>query len=59
LNFKYFINLKILELGGDCPRCPPPGYAPGGNRFVIAGNRSVQEFVIKRSLGAHRFGNSN
>jgi len=20
--FKYFINLKTLELGGHCPRCP-------------------------------------
>jgi len=45
-------------LGGIAP-LPPPGYAPGGNRILIAGYRPAQEFVIERSSCAHRFGNSN
>ena len=32
--YKYFINLKTLELGVALPRCPP-AYAPGGNRTVL------------------------
>ena len=45
LHFKYFINLRTKELGGHCHRSPP-GYAPGGNRILIAGYRSAQAFVI-------------
>jgi len=45
-------------LGGIAP-LPPPGYAPGGNRILIAGYRPEQEFVIERSSCANRFGNSN
>jgi len=37
---------------GYCPFWPP-GYAPGGNRILIAGYRPEQEFVIKQSLCAH------
>jgi len=55
---KYFINLRTKELGGHCPRCPP-GYAPGGNRILIAGYRPAQAFVIERRLCAHRFSKSN
>jgi len=47
-----------LELRGHCP-VPPTGYAPGGNRILIAGYRPVQEFVIERSSCAHWFGKSN
>jgi len=36
-----------------------PGYAPDGNRILIAGYRLAQAFVIERSLCAHRFWNSN
>ena len=53
LYFKYFINLKSLELGGHCPR-RPPGYVPGGNRILTAGYRPAQAFVIERSLCAYR-----
>jgi len=53
------MNLKTLELGVALPRCPPAGYAPGGNRILIAGYRPAQEFEIERRSCAHRFGNSN
>jgi len=43
---------------GHYHRCPP-GYAPGGNRILIADYRPAQAFVIEWSLSAHRFGNSN
>jgi len=43
---------------GHCP-VALPGYAPCGNRILIAGYRPAQEFVIERSSCAHRFGNSN
>jgi len=34
LYFKYFINLKILELGWHCPTVSH-SYTPGGNRILI------------------------
>jgi len=58
LYFKYFINLKFLEMGVALHRFPH-SYAPGGNRILIAGYRPAREFVIERSSCAHRFGNSN
>ena len=58
LYFKCFINLKTLELGWLCP-VALPGYAPCGNRFLIAGYIPAQEFVIERSSCAHRIDNSN
>jgi len=48
LYFKYFINLKTLELGLALP-VALPGYAPGGNRILIEGCRPAQEFVIERT----------
>jgi len=55
--------------GGQMPQMPPlvarlvpvvpSGYAPGGNRTLIAGCRPAQAFVIERSLCAHLFGNTN
>jgi len=54
--FKYITNLKTLGLGGYRPHFPV-GYAPGGNRVLIAGYSPAQEFVIERSLSTHRFGN--
>jgi len=61
LYFKYFINLKTLELGDIVP-VVPSGYAPRGNRILIPGYRLAQAFVafvIERSLCAHQFGDSN
>jgi len=40
------------------PRCPH-SYVPGGNRILIAGYRTAQEFLIERRSCAHWFGNSN
>jgi len=57
LHFKYIISLQILELGVAFP-VALPGYAPCGNRILIAGYRSAQEFVMERGSCAHRFGNS-
>jgi len=45
-------------IGGDIAPVAP-GYAPGGNRILIAGYRPAQEFVIERSLYPRRFGNAN
>jgi len=47
-----------LELGWHCS-VVHPGYAPGGNRILIAGYRPAQEFLIERCSCAHWFGNSN
>ena len=42
-------------MGGIAPLPhPPTGYAPGGNRILIAGYRPVQEFVTERSSCAHQ-----
>jgi len=38
---------------------PPPGYAPGCYHILIAGYGPAKEFVIERSLCAHRLGNWN
>jgi len=63
ISLAYTSNILLswtLKLGMALPRCPPPrGYAPGGNRILIAGYRPVQEFMIERSSCAHRFWNSN
>ena len=48
LYFKYFINLKTLELGVALPRAFP-GYASCGNGILIAAKRPAQEFVMDRS----------
>ena len=58
LYFKYFLTWKLWNRGDIAP-VVPPGYAPGGNRILIAGYRPMQAFVIERSLSEHRFGNSN
>ena len=49
LYFKYFINLKILELGVALPRSTH-SYAPGGNRILIAGYRPAQVQVHTESV---------
>jgi len=40
------LTWKLWNWGWHCPVDPSPGYAPGGNRILIPGCRSAQEFLI-------------
>jgi len=53
------LTWKLWNWGSIAPYTPPPprGYASGGNRILIVGNKPEQEILIEWSSCAHRFGN--